>query len=305
MIRLVLGRPARPLHRPLAGLLAAAMITGCASAPPYRGQGPHPQIERGGAVPPVDFLGNVLSLPLKLIFWSWEFNLHYISPATEAELVDYLDAETLPAFEDTKVRLNQYRPGQDLARLIQNKHVKWPYRLLLGLPVTLIMDVLLPGRLLPWGDYYNPFTNTAHLYSDHPAIVLHEAGHAHDFASVRYKGTYALISIVPFVVICHEYRASKRAIGHFMNTHDHRNELRAYKILYPSFGGYVGGPIFWPIGQVVGILVGHVAGQSKAARVAKRYNEESATTTPAPGDAAPVEPAPAEPEPEVPADVQL
>ena len=180
------------MRRPVALILSVALAAGCATTPPpYTGQGPHPQIERGARVPPVDFLGNVLSLPMKLLLWSWKFNLHSISPETEQELVQYLDARDLPSLEDARFRLNEYRPGQDLGRLVKNRHVAWPYRLLIGLPVTLLVDVLLPGRLFPWGDYYNPYTNTVHLYSDHPAIALHEAGHVHDLAMRRLKGTYS------------------------------------------------------------------------------------------------------------------
>ena len=35
------------------------------------------------------------------------------------------------------------------------------------------------------GDHYNPYTNTINIYSDHRAIVLHEGGHAKDFARRR------------------------------------------------------------------------------------------------------------------------
>jgi hypothetical protein len=119
------------------------------------------------------------------------------------------------------LRLNQYNPAQDLSRLARNRHVAWPYRLLIGLPVTLLSDVLLPGRLFPWGDYYNPYTNTVHLYSDLPAVSLHEAGHAHDFSKQRYKGTYALGRLVPFVDLFQEFHATDEAIDHTIEIQDH------------------------------------------------------------------------------------
>ncbi len=108
--------------------------------------------------------------------------------------------------------------GQDptcyVSRLARNRHVAWPYRLLIGLPVTLVFEVLLPGRLFPWGDYYNPYTNTVHLYSDHAAVALHEAGHAHDLASRRFKGT-------------------DEALDYLKASGDRTGEVAAYKILYP------------------------------------------------------------------------
>ena len=262
------------MRRSLALLLSVTLV-GCATTPPpYTGQGPHPQIERGARVPPVDFLGNVLALPMKLLLWSWQFDNHTISPQTEQTLVKYLDARDLPALEDTRFQLNEYHPGQDLSRLVHNRYVKWPYRLLIGLPMTLITDVLLPGRLFPWGDYYNPFTNTVHLYSDHPAIALHEAGHAYDFATRRWKGTYATTRLIPLVDLYQEYKATSEALRYLQSTEQHAEEISAYKILYPAYGTYVGAYIFAPIGTVVGVLIGHLTGRSKAAMKARQYQRE-------------------------------
>ena len=267
--------------RRICSLLLAALLAGCATTPPpYTGQGPHPQIERGASVPPVDFLGNVFAVPLKLLLWNRKVALHSISPATEAELVEYLDARDVPAFEDTKYQLNEYRPGQDLSRLVHNRHVAWPYRLLFGLPTTLVFDVLLPGRLFPWGDYYNPFTNTAHLYSDHPAVILHEAGHAYDFANRRWKGTYAAARIIPGVDLYQEYKASKEAFRYLQERRELDKELDAYKVLYPAYGTYVGAYLFPPIGTVVGAVLGHLSGRSTAALRAKKAAQQPAAAAP-------------------------
>ncbi|PIQ84278.1 MAG: hypothetical protein COV75_02865 [Candidatus Omnitrophica bacterium CG11_big_fil_rev_8_21_14_0_20_63_9] len=251
------------------------MVIGCATTVPYTGQGPHPQLERGAAVPPVDAIGNVLSLPGKLILWSWKFNAHTISPDTEAHVVSYLEARDLPALEDTKFRLNQYRPVQDLSRLASNRHVAWPYRLLIGLPVTLVIDVVLPGRVFPWGDYYNPYTNTVHLYSDHTAVALHEAGHAYDFARKRFKGTYAVIRLIPFVDLYQEARATDEALHYLKETQDHEAELAAYKILYPAYGSYVGSYLFAPVGTLAGILAGHATGRSTATAKRQAYERQA------------------------------
>jgi hypothetical protein len=182
-----------------------------------------------------------------------------------------------PAFKDVKFRLNQYRPIQDMGRLIKNRHMAWPYRLLLGLPTTLLSDVLLPGRIFPWGDYYNPFTNTVHIYSDHPAVVLHEAGHAHDFAHRKYKGTYAALRMLPFVDLYQEFQASDEAIDHFIQTGHRREELRAYKILYPAYGTYAGQYVFFPFGFVI-VIFGHIYGRLTAKERAEHYEELDAMT---------------------------
>lgn len=250
--------------------LVAFLATGCASTVPYVGQGPHQQITRGAPVPPIDFLGNVLALPGKLILWNWAFSNHNVSQNTEDVLIRYLDNKTLPAFEDTRYRINQYSPVQDLTALTKNKHVGWPYRLLFGLPLTLLYDVALPGRLFPWGDYYNPYTNTVHLYSDEPSIALHEAGHAYDFADFPWKGTYAMLRIIPFMDLYQEWWASESAVKYLVEIEDRETEFRAYKVLWPAYGTYVGSYLPIPFGSAPGVLVGHIAGRSKA-RSRKRY----------------------------------
>lgn len=268
-MRATVSRP--NLHRAVAVFLSSVLAAGCATTVPYTGVGPSPQIERGAPVPPIDFLGNVLALPMKLLLWSWKFDCHFISPHTEEKLVEYLEARTLPALSDAKFQLNEYNPGQDLSRLIHNRYVAWPYRLLLGFPTTLVVDVLLPGRLFPWGDYYNPYTNTAHLYSDHPAIALHEAGHAHDFAQKKRKGTYAATRLIPFVDLYQEWQATRETLHYLRDRADHQTEVNAYKILYPAYGSYVGSYIFPPVGTIGGILVGHAAGRSKALLQTRYY----------------------------------
>jgi hypothetical protein len=267
----------RVYSRELAWLVALAM-TGCATTVPYVGQGPHPQIERGQPVPPVDALGNVLAIFPKLLLFDWRFANHSISPETESYVARYLDAYQAEVGQ-TMVRLNQYAPHKDLKRLVTNRQVAWPYRLLLGLPSTLIIDVLLPGRLFPWGDYYNPWTNTVHVYSDHPAISLHEAGHAYDIGRRRFKGTYAAIRIVPFVDLYQEAQATDEAIRHFIETGDRKQELRAYKILYPAMGTYAGSYMFILGGSIIGAIVGHLYGRAKAHDRAKYYERLDAATS--------------------------
>lgn len=261
-------------------VLVAVCVAGCATTVPYVGQGPHPQLQRGAPVPPIDFLGNVLSLPSKLILWNWNFNNHAISESTEAGLIRYLDAKALPAFEDTAYRLNQYAPLADLRALVKNKHLGWFYRFLPGLPLTLLTDVLLPGRLFPWGDYFNPYTNTVHLYSDDVTIALHEAGHAYDFADFPYKGTYALIRSVPFVDLYQEWQASELAIKHLEQIGDRETEFHAYRTLWPAYGTYIGGYIPLPFGSVVGAGIGHLTGRLKVATQRRYYQRMDAVLHP-------------------------
>lgn len=257
-------------------LVVALLLAGCASHTPYVGQGAHPQITRGAPFPPLDFVGSVLALPGKLILWNWQFANHDVSAQTEDVLVRYLNARKLPAFEETAYRVNQYSPLQDLRALSRNKHVAWPYRLIIGLPITLIYDVAFPGRLFPWGDYYNPYTNTVHLYSDDATIALHEAGHAYDFADFDYKGTYALLRIVPFLDLYQEWQASEHAIDYFIEAEDREMEYRAYKTLFPAYGTYAGSYLPISFGSIPGALAGHVVGRGKAASKRRYYEHYDA-----------------------------
>ncbi len=277
--------------------LSASLAAGCATtAPPYVGQGPHPQISRGHPLPPIDFLGNVFALPTKLILCNWKVDNHAVSADTERYLVKYVD---LPesVTDGTHYSLNEYNPGLALGRLIHNRKVAWPYRLLLGLPVTLIADVLLPGRLfagLLTGDSYNPYTDIVSIYSDLPSVALHEAGHSHDFNKRRHKGTYAAMRLIPFVDLYQEHQASDAAFHYLIETEDHPQELAAYKVLYPAYGTYVGGYFLIPGGGLIGALLGHAFGHSKAQERAGYYARQDAAmisaataTSARPSDTAP------------------
>jgi len=262
-------------------VVALSVVLGCATPAPYVGQGPHPQLERGQPCAPVDVLGNFLAIPWKLIFWDWRFANHAISPATETMVVRYLE-ERGQDLSHVRVRLNQYAPHKDLKRLITNHRVGWPYRLVFG-SLAALTEFVAPGRLfsLLISDYYNPWTDTVHIYSDHPAIALHELGHAYDFSQQPYRGTYALLGGFFIVRLHEEWRATDEALSYLVEVGDRRNELRAYKILYPAFGSYLGSyliPI--PFGNVPGILIGHIPGRLKATARARFYQELDTQTTP-------------------------
>lgn len=53
--------------------LVVLSVAGCATTTPYVGQGPHPQIERGQAIPPLDALANLLAVIPKILLWDWRF----------------------------------------------------------------------------------------------------------------------------------------------------------------------------------------------------------------------------------------
>ncbi len=254
-------------------LVLACSLLGCATTTPYVGIGPHPQISRGHAIPPVDALGNVFGVLSKLLLWNLKMDNHSISEYTEDHLVGYIDHASTNT-EGTLFSLNEYAPLRSLRRLATNRKVAWPYRLLIGLPVTLLMDVAIPGRLfagLLGGDSYNPYTDTVSIYSDLPPVAVHEAGHAHDFNSRHLKGTYALIRLIPLLDLYQEYEASDEAFEYFIETGNREEEFAAYRLLYPALGTYVGGYLFPPIGTLGGVIVGHAVGRMKVRQQRRLY----------------------------------
>lgn len=277
-------------------LLGCVLLTGCATVPYERGRNiesanilrlreGEPQIERGRPVLVVDLIGWILGIPSKILLLDSRMDNHAISPATEAALAEYL------AFNDVrsvKVRINQYAPGGEWSRLFRNKSVGWGWRYTFGLISTLFYTVL-PGRLLG-GDNYNPYTNTINIYSDHPAVAIHEGGHAKDFAPRKWKGTYSFFYMLPLVALYPEALATGDAIGYLRVQKPAYDEEMAYKVLYPAYATYIGGEFgqFLPAYQMAiylgAVIPGHVVGRVKASTVEGRRAAESPSDpeTPAP-----------------------
>ena len=262
-------------------LLMAMAVSGCATIP-YRYdmkierddtlqlRPGEQQIERGHPNKFLDGAGHyVVSLPSKLILWNWNVDKHKISPETEEAIKRYLAENGL---NNVKVRLNECAPGDEFHRLFKNKSVGGFWRYTLGI-LSVVSYTVLPGRF--WGgDNYNPYTNTINIYSDHPAILLHEGGHAKDFAWRKLKGTYAAIRLIPIVPLFQEAKANGDAIGYYIDKDYRTEQKRAYKILYPAFGTYVGGEaVRWYAGPVAPLLgavfaiPGHIVGRIKASRI--------------------------------------
>jgi hypothetical protein len=269
-------------------VLLASLAAGCAVIPYEYGQGieeeatyrlppGEAQIQRGRPVGFLDFVGHyIVSLPSKLILWNWNVDRHDISPETEEAIRKYLEENDL---RNVRVRLNEYAPGGEWRRLFRNKAVGAGWRYTFGILATAIYTIL-PGRFFG-GDNYNPYTNTINIYSDHPAIALHEAGHAKDFARRKWKGSYAALRILPLFPLYQEGVATGDAIGYYKNDGDAGGEKDAYKILYPAYGTYIGGeaswlydgPYSWALSAAFAIP-GHIVGRIKAANVDDPEEEE-------------------------------
>lgn len=287
---------------PRAWLLAVLLASGCATTPysfaehgeteltlPLRTG--EPQIERGEPNAWIDGFGHYFfSLPSKLILLRWSVNNHDIPPDVEQSLQDYLRANGLC---NTKVRLNQYAPGGEYRRLFKNQEMPAGWRYSLGL-IGVTFYTIFPERLfagfpfLGGGDHYNPYTNSISIYSGSRPIVLHEGGHAKDFADIgnrHLKGLYAGVRSVPLLglpfTLWQEGVATNDALSWELATGTSRQSKSAYRTLYPAYGTYVGGGAAegaswfvdgWILYAIQGgvVVAGHVVGQTRAAFVRER-----------------------------------
>lgn len=223
------------------------------------------QIQRGEPRPVIDALGWVLGIPSKILLWDLRADNHRISPQTEAAMQQYLQQNRL---NSVRVRLNQYRPGEDWSRLAKNKSVGAPWRYSIG-ALSVLGETLFPGRLIG-GDHYNPYTHTIHLYSDIPAVALHEGGHAKDFTRRKWKGTYAATYVLPLIPLYHESVASRDVVAYLEQHGTLEQQAEALQILYPAYGTYVGSaagtflpkhanPLYYG-----SVLAGHAVGRYQA-----------------------------------------
>ncbi len=261
----------------------AVALSGCASTPYSYGSAARyrsspelaacteVQMERGRPQKAIDTFGWVWGIPSKILLWDRRVENHRIDAHTEAQLGAYLSQNELST---VKVRLNQYRPRDDWHRLVANKSVGAGWRYTVG-AVSVAFEAIFPGRLFG-GDHYNPFTNTIHLYSNAPAIALHEAGHAKDFARRKWKGTYAALRILPIVPLIQEGIATSDALGYLEANENVSAQQEAYEILYPAYGTYVGAEIkaLGPFGVVFGALGGHAIGRWKSWQLEEKREEE-------------------------------
>lgn len=261
----------------LALLVLAVLSTGCVTPSYWYGeklvtQNDYPlppgeeQIERGRPNAVLDGVGWVVGIPNKLILWNRKIDNHDVSSETETVLRNYLAKNDL---QHVKVRINQYDPLGEWERLFRARQVGAGWRATFG-TLSMLSYTLLPGRVFG-GDNYNPFTNTISIYSDHPGVVLHEGGHAKDFAEHEWKGTYAALYLLPGGALALEANATTDALSYLEAEELYDLQAEAYKVLYPAYGTYVGSTVngiyAGPYGAAVtlgSVVPGHILGRMKA-----------------------------------------
>lgn len=280
------------LAKTLCLLLVITFISACATTPYQYGSGraeldagkypkPKQQILQGKPNRFLDASGWIWpgSLLAKLILWNKKVDSHQISPETVASIEKYLQDNEL---HDVQVLVNNYRPGNQWQRLFKNKSVSGGWRYTLGI-ISVVRYTIMPGRFFG-GDAFNPYTYTLYLYSDDPAIALHEGGHAKDFSKRKNKGNYAALYQIPFVPLYHEYQATKDAVSYLQDQGQTEEQAEAYVSLYPAYATYVTAPFLFfgnhsagdaLLLQSVGTIPGHITGRVKASRLRNKAKAQS------------------------------
>lgn len=226
-------------------------------------------VEHGEPRRVLDGIGWVIGVPTKLMLLDSRADNHDVSPETVAEATDLLASREV---DGVLVRVNQYDPVGEWRRLAKNNRVGLPWRATLGAIYTLGYSVL-PGRLVG-GDWYNPYTDTVHVYSDVPALAMEQAAEAADSHSRSHPGLYSATRLLPLVGLVHEARAKQVVFAHVDETGTPAERAEARRVLHPQLGREVGGQaaLFVPQGNALmslgGAAVGHVVGRVQAERIA-------------------------------------
>lgn len=217
------------------------------------------QLVRGRRIKLLDDAGSMLGFANKIALWDSRADSHHVSPQTEQAVLGYLQRNRL---NSTLIRSNQYDPLGEWGRLVANKRMAAPWKYTFG-TYDWLKYTLLPGRLVG-GDWYNPFTDTVHLYSDIPTIGLAKAAYAKDVHARSLPGTYAASQDTPLIGLWHESLANNEVISYLKRTGSRAELEEAQRILYPDFAGSLGAHVlgFLPYGSVYGRAAGALAGHA-------------------------------------------
>ncbi len=233
-------------------------------------------VEHGQRRPIIDGVGWVIGVPNKLLLLDPRADNHDISPRTVEETTDFLAANRV---DGVMVRVNQYDPIGEWKRLAKNDRIALPWRATVGALYTLGYSIV-PGRLVG-GDWYNPFTDSVHVYSDVPALAMEQAAQAYDNHQKTHPGFYSTMRLFPLVGIVHEARSKQVVYEHLEETGTTEEQAEARRILAPQMGREVGGQaaLFVPQADALlsigGAAVGHVVGRYQANQIESAADSEA------------------------------
>ncbi|KAA5538553.1 hypothetical protein FYK55_27425 [Roseiconus nitratireducens] len=221
--------------------------------------GPSPRLVRGRRIKLLDETASTLGFINKIALWDKRADNHRISPQTERQVLSYLRNHQL---DSVLVRSNQYDPLGEWRRLVANKRMAAPWKYTIG-TYDWLKYTLVPGRLVG-GDWYSPFTDSLHLYSDIPSLGLVKAAYAKDVHRRTYQGTYVSFQNAPVIGLWHETLANREVLRYLKQSGDPAALAEAKRILYPDFAGTLGAQAlgFVPGGSVYGRAAGALAGHA-------------------------------------------
>jgi len=179
-------------------------------------------------------IGHVASLSRKLFFWDWDISKgpdYNISRSTLAML------EKNKSLDGLTVRLGYNEALYDFHRLFHDPQVKkrnnWFFRATFGFCSTFGKEIWAElGR----GDYYNPWTQTAVVYSNVESIAAHELGHHQDFHRFKTDAWYSMARALLPVTLYQEWKASTNARDDMLANYD-KGQFNRY--LLPAFFTYL------------------------------------------------------------------
>jgi hypothetical protein len=180
----------------------------------------------------ISFIGN---LPNKLWFFSKDIG-NYPRQKTQDYISEYVKESGL---ENTTIRVGHSAVFEDLKRIKEEESVKNMSAFSRFLYLTYTGAVTLVGGLiskLTRSDNYNPFTKTAVIYSDVPAIAIHELAHAKDYQSKKHPVLYNLSRLLHPFLFFQEGKASIDA-HEYIKSKDKNEKTNRY--LIPAFLSYV------------------------------------------------------------------
>ncbi len=183
---------------------------------------------------PSRIIGSVFSCVGKILFWDSDYGAGLDEEEAKA-VVAMLESN--PELKDVYVRINHNAVFQDCARLFNDPKVvernPLAARILVGLPTTFMGELFAE---ISRGDYYNPMTQTAVLYSNVRSISAHELGHHQDFQRFDSDWWYNLARAMPPVMLYQEWQASSNAKNNILAEED---QWQFNRYLIPAFITYL------------------------------------------------------------------